>query len=120
MVAVCPSEELSGGAVARLGLGGGDSALGSAGDRRKSCGLLAPGKVMSCGLLRLVMSCGLLGLTPGGYPPGPCARAKPPARSRAASVPQGVAYVIFVFIFMVRFRECLDRKPPLSWIGLRP
>jgi hypothetical protein len=43
-------------------------ALTSTGHRTKSCGLLAPGRVMSCGLLRLVMSCGLLGLTPGANP----------------------------------------------------
>src|ERR1700693_295050 len=43
-------------------------ALTRTGHRTKSCGLLAPGKVRSCGLLRLVMSCGLLGLTPGAHP----------------------------------------------------
>jgi hypothetical protein len=39
--------------------------------RFKSRGLLPPGLVMSCGLLRLVKSCGLLGFAPGACPTVP-------------------------------------------------
>src|SRR5260370_14305315 len=79
--------------------------------RFKSCGLLAPGRVRSCGLLRLVRSCELPGVAPGASPrfgagakPGlrglvmldpvdgpipprvPWARARPPDRSKIAIV----------------------------------
>src|SRR5450432_2491420 len=87
IVVVCPNERLSGGLVVpRLEAGAEDSAFGSAGERTKSCGLLAPGRVRSCGLLRWVRSCGLLGLTPGGYPPRPCANVRFPDRRKVAIV----------------------------------
>ena len=88
-------------------LGAGDVALGSAGSRTKSCRLLAPGKVRFCGLPRLVRSCGLLGFTPGPNP-RPCARARPPDKSKIAIV----AYRRFIVVLRSRrLLGCIGSTP---------
>src|SRR5215469_12181599 len=76
---VCASAELTGGTPGMARGRPGDTTWGRDGERTRSCGLAAPGNVMSLGLPRWVMSFGLLGLTPGGYP---WARAGPPHRRK--------------------------------------
>src|SRR5258708_35390087 len=96
-----------------LEAGAEDSAFGSAGERTKSCGLLAPGRVRSCGLPRGVRPCGLLGLTPGGYPPKPWASAGRRVRKKIAIVALNVAGILLI----VRLLSERPSRISLDWLG---
>src|SRR5215469_13466301 len=109
---VCESEELTGGtgAISRGRLG--DTTCEEGGKRTRSCGLAAPGNVMSFRLPRCDTSLGLLGLTPGGYPPT-WARASLPLARRIA-----IAKPIAFITRLIRAPDITpDGLPPVTDIG---